>query len=288
MLAVASTGQVDGQSRDLVTLFDRDSGNVARELPPLDSKVRDLMFSADGSLVAARYGAKFTVWEVASGVEKWAFENNVAAVFSRDGSKLAVADTGGAVSVWSLATGEQVMAGAVAQNFGVTLAFDSTGQRLAASTDPLVDNSYQGGVIVWDVSREGEPLHTLFGTGGHVNSLTFSSGGALLASGHNNGGVVVWSMEDGTESATLQGHTGAVVSLAMTEGAGRLASASRDGTFKLWDTSTGREIMTLHNGALAEAGIAQPSRVIFTLNDRALMAITQPRALQPIMLSTDQ
>ncbi len=284
LLAMATSSQVDGQSRDLVTLFDRESGNPVRELPPLDSKVRDLTFSPDGTLIGARYGVKFTVWEADTGAEKWAFDKNAAAIFSADGSKLAVADTDGAVSVWSLASGEQVMATTIEQKFGVTLAFDPTGQRLAASTDPLVGNSYQGGVLVWDISRSGEPMHTLSGTGGHVYSLEFSTDGALLASGHNSGNVVVWKMEDGSQTATLEGHTGAVVALAMTKSAVRLATASLDGTFKLWDTSTGREFMTLHDTALTDAGTSQPARILFTRDRQYLLAITQPQALQPIIL----
>jgi WD40 repeat protein len=283
-LAVAWSSQVDGQSRDLVALFDTGSGKPVRELPPLDSKVRDLTFSPDGTLIGARYGVKFTVWEADTGAEKWAFDKNAAAIFSADGSKLAVADTDGALNVWSLASGQQVMATTIEQKFGVTLAFDATVQRLAASTDPLVGNSYQGGVLVWDISNSGEPMHTLSGTGGHVYSLEFSTDGALLASGHNNGNVAIWKMEDGSQTATLEGHTGAVVALAMTKSAGRLATASLDGTFKLWDTSTGREVMTLHDTALADAGAAQPARLLFTKDDQRLLAITQPQALQPIIL----
>ena len=95
-------------------------------------------------------------------------------------------------------------------------------------------------------------------------------------------------MEDGSESASLKGHTGAVVALAMAGAADRLATASKDGTFKLWDTVNGREIMTLHNGSLANTGIGQPAQLAFTQGDRALIAITQPAAAQPVILMTEQ
>ena len=74
--------------------------------------------------------------------------------------------------------------------------------------------------------------------------MSFSPGGAILASGSWDDTVKLWDVVTGTNIATLEGHRGNVYSVSFSPGGRLLASGagSWDRTIKLWDVVTGTNI----------------------------------------------
>ncbi|MBD2499217.1 pentapeptide repeat-containing protein [Anabaena azotica] len=83
-------------------------------------------------------------------------------------------------------------------------------------------------------------------------TVAFSPDGKLLATGEENGRVMLWNVNSGKELLTLIGHKSSVNSVAWSRDGLTLASGSRDNTVKLWDVQTGDCRLTLagHNGSV--------------------------------------
>jgi WD40 repeat protein len=100
--------------------------------------------------------------------------------------------------------------------------------RLAHSSDPWTLHPHQG----------------------EVYCVAFAPDGRTLASGGQDGTVVVWDVATRRARAPLRGHTGAVRGLSFSPDGKVLATAGDDGTVRLWDLVTGEHSRTLgaHGG----------------------------------------
>jgi len=78
-----------------------------------------------------------------------------------------------------------------------------------------------------------------------ISAVAFSHDSTLLASGSENGAVLVWDVVTGKLKQVFNGHQNAVDSLAFSPDDRTLASASYDSTTKLWDVATGSPLFTL-------------------------------------------
>ena len=82
-------------------------------------------------------------------------------------------------------------------------------------------------------------------------SVTFSPDGDRLATGREDGSVIVWDTATWQETLTLSGHTSAITDLAFSPDGLRLAAGSEDGQVSVWDLeasaagSTNNQALTL-------------------------------------------
>jgi WD40 repeat protein len=90
----------------------------------------------------------------------------------------------------------------------------------------------------------------LSGHSSAVTSVAWSPDGRL-ASGSDDGTIIVWDLATGSPALTLEGHAGTINGLAWSAD-GRLASGSYDGTIMIWDLATGTPAQTLegHSGTV--------------------------------------
>jgi WD40 repeat protein len=155
--------------------------------------------------------------------------------------------------------------------------------------DRLLDRGWAPGAIAAALDAgEGRPrlarwlplpnrdraLRVLFGHGSKVMSVGLSEDGETLASGGEDGAVLLWSLRRERVTRALCGHTGAVTSLRfLPRQEGRLASAGEDGRVLLWDLAAGAVVSTL---AGHEGGV---EAIAVTGDETGLLAATEGGAL---------
>jgi tetratricopeptide (TPR) repeat protein len=78
-----------------------------------------------------------------------------------------------------------------------------------------------------------------------VQSVAFSPNSAILASGLNDGTVLLWWMDNGDIMHTLKGHRASLYSVTFSPNGELLASGSWDQTVRLWQVDDGSPLSTL-------------------------------------------
>ncbi|MBL8162493.1 MAG: protein kinase, partial [Anaerolineae bacterium] len=78
---------------------------------------------------------------------------------------------------------------------------------------------------------------------GAMRAVAYSSDGALIAAGSDDGGIILWNATTNQPSGVvLLGHSGRINSLQFSPGGHILASGSEDGTIRLWNADNGEAI----------------------------------------------
>lgn len=155
----------------------------------------------------------------------------VRALYAPDGSKLAVVDTRGVVSLWDLSRWRRWAEVPPRGGMAKPLAFSRDCGTLATADDT--------GVRLWDVTTASPTEKTQLVLGG-VSSLAFASDGRTLAVGTLDGAVRLWDWVRGRHQIRFRAHRSEVISLAFTEDDRKLATSSHnDQKVLLWDVPEG-------------------------------------------------
>lgn len=174
-----------------VTVIDPRTGAEIAELPPLQSAVLDVTFSADDEhLLVSADDATVRVWAT----DDWELVGEFAtplggitAMAALAGDRLVGIGIPGDVVIFDATTGEQLLAfepGGV-RTSNLTASADG---RLVAAPGP------EGAVSVWSTA-DGRLLASLVGHVGAVTDVALSPDGSRLASAGTDGTVRVWSLE---------------------------------------------------------------------------------------------
>ncbi len=226
---------------------------------------------------------------------------------SGDGKMLAVGGSNSVITLWDVATGEQLHALEGHEGAILALAFSPDGETLVSGGIDRI-------LREWN-TETGEPVHE--GHGGNsfrIQALTFSPDGEVIISGDRDNVVKLWKMReqkylsgippDGSVLAVacapndkglaagldhgrialwtgardlsskrhiLPGHRGDVTALAFAPDGSVLASTGVDGMLKLWDGATGRRIAMVHahlGGARCLAFDVEGGRLVTGGEDR--------------------
>ena len=142
------------------------------------------------------------------------------------------------------------------------IAFSPDGKRLAVG-------GYRA-VIVWDTTT-GQPVGSVTGLAGAVQSLAYRPDGAQLAIAGGTAGLsgevkVVDAKTLAIAGPTLGGHTDVVFSVAWSADGTRLATGSQDKTARVWEWPTGKEKLTLkdHSDAVTRVCFAPDGKSLYT------------------------
>lgn len=257
-IAAGAQGAGEGALR----LWDLESGRQVAG-PSMLEPVLGAAFSPDGRYLAAGSRA-IELWDAASGalVHEWKgrFAATTAPAFSPDGKRLA-ASSGGAVSVWDVATGAELRSFGEPDPYGAgALAWSPDGKLIAASAAP--------GIIKIYAVDSGQALLG-FSISGNASSLAFSPDGKKLAAGSRAQLRFQPAAGGGGRIAPVAGQRASVAAWDLTNRARLFAAEagdwvsavafSRDGRFvlaalgdwnaagavKLFDAASGREARTL-------------------------------------------
>ncbi|NJL37529.1 MAG: hypothetical protein HC840_25230 [Leptolyngbyaceae cyanobacterium RM2_2_4] len=220
---------------------------------------------------------------------KSAFAESLSAVvsvaFSPDGALLATGDVSGAIAIWRIVDGQQLLLLNGHRGWVWSVCFSPDGLHLASGSadgtvrlwqtnggqclrvlrghtdwvwsvkftpdgQGLVSGSADSSIRLWEV-QTGTCQKVLRSERGAIAAISISPDGQWLASGNANG-IGVWSLLDGELFKTLKGHTKGVLSVSFSPDGECLASGSEDQTGRLWNVQTGQCLNVLrgHDGGI--------------------------------------
>jgi len=200
---------------------------------PESGAASELLFSADGSLLAAWGDNSFQLWDLQApgGPQRLPEgpQGPVSAVAVAQGQRLAIATPEGGVQLWNLAALGAPAATLPGQSDRVlALAFDHAGRRLASG-------SADGTVRIWDVAApEREPIR-LQRHSDAVNAVAFSPDDGWLATASSDDTGRLYNLAaPGRVPITLRGHSADLFAVSFSADSSTLLTGANDGTARLW------------------------------------------------------
>ncbi|KAL7963031.1 WD40-repeat-containing domain protein [Trichoderma compactum] len=241
--------------------------------------LRGLAFSPDDSFIAAGYGNRVKVWEIAcspqgrlasgSGdttIQLWDFEGSV----SKDANaQTSTSDEN--IYLWDGMTGLPMKSHTLSQHTVLSISFSPDGER-------LVSSSQDGIVRVWGVAK-GSTSRTFKGHSDWCTFATFSPDGASIASASDDCTVRIWSCPpeaEGGDAIVLWGHNSSVTTVAFSPDGTSLVSGDKDSNMILWDRKSLRPkyTMTGQPGRIINAIFSRDSSRIVSRSDQSLAEST--------------
>jgi WD40 repeat protein len=219
-------------------VWDMETGKRLFDLTGHPGFVRAVAVSPDGRIIATA-GDDGTVrfWDadsgraglVLSGHEGGAF----AIAFDPASRRVAALGWDSVVRLWNAVDGTPLGAfGGTVQHksgflYGEALAFDSTGRRLAATSD-------DGSAHIWVLDAPTASPLVLRGHSKKVNCVLFGPGDRRITTASQDQTIKLWDSSTGEEVFTLRGHTGGVLGIALSPDGQRIASIGTDTTARIW------------------------------------------------------
>lgn len=186
-----------------------------------DRYIEALAFSPDGKTLAGG-GKEIRLWDTEIGNELSKLDGHTSTVraitFASNSRILASGGFGGEIILWNLDTPNQ------------------------KSTLPHLLRFATGGEQAKIKSKYN--THTLTGHTLPIEALDFTTDIKKLASGSQDGTVIVWDVETGNPLFTLTGHAGGIKGLKLLQDDETLISGGDDGAIRLWDIDTRTEQLT--------------------------------------------
>lgn len=244
-----------------VNIINLDTFETLAELEGEEGHFGPVAFSPDGTRFAAAFNSPvpwstanantgMRIWDAHTGevikVISYPEKKITYAVFSLDGTHLAIADSNGTCSLLDANTGATVAAFRTheAPKERVRgLALSQGGERLgilvqlSSASDPLVE------IRVWDFKKD------MFLSALQVHSIVtagaWSPDGNTIAFANYDGSCYLWNVGTAEASFVMKGHRGPIISLIFNEDGSRLITGGADSTIRIWDMQSGEHLITL-------------------------------------------
>ena len=256
-----------------IWLYDANDLNAEPRLSTGHSQnLRDIVFSPDGSLIAAassRPDSSANVWDVATGEQIYVLahgQGNVSAVdFSPNGGVLVSAGIGSSAGLrlWDLSTGDELAFWRESDSQGGTMDDISTA-RFSPDGRYVAFDTVGREIVLWDVATRSiahqlesdRSLSVSSISFSPVTMLSFSPDGSHLASADFQGMIQIWDMTSLQLSQVIElPHISQITQIEFSPDGDSILSAGSNSTNQsrmghVWDTTTGDELVTLrgHTG----------------------------------------
>jgi WD40 repeat protein len=167
---------------------------------------------------------------------------------STDDTKVASGGADGAIRIFDLQSGEQLLRVDHGSGKVNSVTFSSTDSMLASG-------GKDGFVRIFDVSS-GMPLMVMQCGTDQVNSAFFSSDDTHLVAGGSDGHIRVFEVGSGSQLVTIKHGAGQrVYSACYSPDDTKIASGGKDGYVRVFDAASGEELMSMqHGGAVDSSG----------------------------------
>ncbi|MYF55531.1 PQQ-binding-like beta-propeller repeat protein, partial [Candidatus Poribacteria bacterium] len=247
-----------------INLCDITSGQcrlLIRRSPSIGNLNR-FLFSSDSNLLAGMYSDGFIgLWDANTGKEQHLserirffeknhkvllglhlYEREFGIAFSPDNQILASASSYNSIQLWDTTTGNirHSLTGHTARV--ESLCFSSNGQT-------LVSGSFDGTLRLWNAAT-GELKKTFTNRllakqqtskPIAVTTVALNPDGDRVASGSQDGTIVMWDVVTGERIGTFIGHVDAISDIFFSPDGRKIVSTSKDGSVRLWDIATGQQ-----------------------------------------------
>lgn len=240
---------VSGSSDHRVMGWDVRTGRPVGALARHTGKVSSVAFSPDGRYMASGgFDKTARVCKLPNGEPFHTFNHAdwIFCVAFGPGGRLVAGDARGGIRVWSLKTGESILALQAHSYWVLSVSFSLDGRF-------LFGGGADGTLRVWE-SETGETLRVLEHPA-WVTSLAPDPGGRFVVVGCGDGGLRAWEPRTGEPLWSVGGHLGAVYSVALSHDGQALYTAGADRKVKAWDPRTGTPLHLLSgcSGAVKSA-----------------------------------
>jgi WD40 repeat protein len=165
---------------------------------------------------------------------------------------------------------------------GMTVSFFSPNGRYVACGGRF------GKILIVDV--DGNRIHRELQCDRPTSTLAFSPDGAMLASGHSDSVIRLWSMDSGRMTGELTEHERAIRKLAFSPDGRTLLSASSDETIRVWSVNQKRGYGIVHRVVPLEVGVDPSGKycnVSLSSEGRRLAIAYADRFKGPILMLWD-
>ncbi|MGA5508949.1 PQQ-binding-like beta-propeller repeat protein [Streptomyces umbrinus] len=239
--------------------LDPDLADRGKQSPVTVSRLAAVGFSPAGRALAARATKNrgIEVRDVATGrlLKTLALSVINAAVFSPDGTRLAIVGEKGTVWIWHLSTGVLHTAHTSPGESVRAVAFTPDGSTLA-----VVDIEVGGDHVTLLDTATGRTQHSIKPSRPSTLSLAFSPDGHTLATASSSGVVNTWDRRTGRLQDSFSA-SGEVASLAFSPDGRTLATGGVRGV-QLWDLATSQTRITLPTRSLAAVAFSPDGQTL--------------------------
>ncbi|MBX3397639.1 MAG: PQQ-binding-like beta-propeller repeat protein [Gemmataceae bacterium] len=231
------------------SLWDADTGALARTFTEQNFKVRHAHFSPDGKQVLTSGDATTaTIWDTATGKPVRTLERKQRAIgaanWSHDGKRL-VTSGNRDITVWDTQTGTELRSFPSIAFYSCRPSFNKDGTR-------IVSNGF-GASGTFDPETGKQLVRVPPGGNGTTNIARFHPDGTRFVASATDGIARVHKTDDGSIVLEIKGHKTGVGSSAYSADGKRIVTTS-DRTLRLWDAESGKELKSwLTTGGLLDA-----------------------------------